>query len=100
MFSPTLNKVGVLLNRWVFQLLIFRYAYEIFRESIATMPARAVPLIYRIAVIFYFSWSGFGFFWLLSPAVRPPDFPGISLFTRFLYVMNSGACSYQKALTR
>jgi hypothetical protein len=33
------------------------------------MPARAIPLIYRIAAILYGSWTGFGFFWLLSPAV-------------------------------
>jgi bacteriorhodopsin/DNA-binding NarL/FixJ family response regulator len=47
--------------------VIFKFAAEIFREAIATMPARAKNHLIRMAIVFFGSWSGFGFFFLLGP---------------------------------
>lgn len=47
--------------------IIFKFAAEIFREAIATMPERAKNHLIRMAVVFFGSWSGFGFFFLLGP---------------------------------
>jgi CheY-like chemotaxis protein len=47
--------------------VIFKFAAEIFREAIATMPERAKNHLIRMAIVFFGSWSGFGFFFLLGP---------------------------------
>lgn len=48
--------------------VVYRYALQIFKESIVVMPDTAESTIKHIATIFYTSWSGFGLFWLLGPA--------------------------------
>jgi len=47
--------------------IIFKFAAEIFREAIATMPERAKNHLIRMAIVFFSSWSGFGCFFLLGP---------------------------------
>jgi hypothetical protein len=54
------------------QVVIFRFAGEIFREAIATMPERAKTHIIRMAIVFFSSWTGFGFFFLIGPEVLRP----------------------------
>ena len=70
------------LFKWVFfvmavtnLLVVYRYAYQIFQESITVMPDKAKSTVIKIAFVFYVSWSGFGLTWFISQS-------GIGLISR------------------
>lgn len=61
--------------KWIFFVMaitclsiVYRYALQIFKESITIMPEAAEHTIKHIATIFYISWSGFGMFWFIGPS--------------------------------
>ena len=78
--------------KWCFFLLaitclmiLYRYALQIFKESMKIMPINATSVLKQIAVVFYSSWSGFGLFWFLGPS-------GISLVSNEISKAGFAVC--------
>mmetsp|Transcript_31864 Transcript_31864/g.59936 ORF Transcript_31864/g.59936 Transcript_31864/m.59936 type:complete len:783 (+) Transcript_31864:81-2429(+) len=66
--ANSFEKIFFLFLGWFFiTAFIFRYAVQIFREAVVTMPLKGKNHIYRMAAVFIISWSGFGLFFALGP---------------------------------